>query len=71
MRIEIQYNPRAISYFRKTHPALQPYTPHQRNYNKLVKLYLKKLNTVALVRERTLPTERQPHVGEVSANACG
>jgi hypothetical protein len=30
-----------------------------------------KLNSVALVRRRTIPTERQPHVGEVSANLCG
>jgi hypothetical protein len=28
-------------------------------------------NSVALVRERTIPTERPPHVGEVSANFCG
>jgi hypothetical protein len=27
-----------------------------------------KLNSVALVRERTVPTERPPPVGEVSAN---
>jgi hypothetical protein len=30
----------------------------------------KKLNSVAFVRERTLPTERLPLVGEVSANVC-
>jgi hypothetical protein len=30
-----------------------------------------KLNSVALVRKRTIPTERPPHVGEVSANFCG
>ena len=30
-----------------------------------------KLNSVALVRERTIPTERPPQVGEVSANFCG
>jgi len=30
-----------------------------------------KLNSVALVRERTVPTERPPPVGEVSANFCG
>jgi hypothetical protein len=29
------------------------------------------LNTVALVRKRTIPTERPPLVGEVSANFCG
>ena len=31
----------------------------------------KKKNYVALVRERTIPTERPPPVGEVSANFCG
>jgi hypothetical protein len=30
-----------------------------------------KLNSVAYVRERTIPTERPPPVGEVSANFCG
>jgi len=30
-----------------------------------------KLNSVALVRTRTIPTERPPQVGEVSANFCG
>jgi len=30
-----------------------------------------KLNSVALVRERTIPTERPPPVGEVSANFSG
>jgi len=30
-----------------------------------------KLNSVALVRERTIPTERPPLVGEVGANFCG
>jgi hypothetical protein len=28
----------------------------------------KLINSVALVRERIMPTERPPHVGEVSAN---
>ena len=31
----------------------------------------KKKTSVALVRERTIPTERPPPVGEVSANFCG
>jgi hypothetical protein len=35
------------------------------DYNKNV---LKNLNSVALVRERTIPTERPPLVGEVSVN---
>jgi hypothetical protein len=30
-----------------------------------------KKKSVALVRERTIPTERPPLVGEVSANVCG
>ena len=38
--------------------------------SKMHKLKLK-LNSVALVRERTIPTERPPPVGEVSANFCG
>jgi len=32
---------------------------------------LKKKTSVALVRERTIPTERPPPVVEVSANFCG
>ena len=32
---------------------------------------LTKLNSVALVRKRTIPTERPPPVGEVSANFFG
>ena len=31
----------------------------------------KKKNSVALVRERTIPKEWPPPVGEVSANFCG
>jgi len=34
----------------------------------VVNLLNYKLNSVALVRERTIPTERPPPVGEVSAN---
>jgi hypothetical protein len=29
------------------------------------------LNSVALVRKQTIPIERPPLVGEVSANICG
>jgi hypothetical protein len=42
-----------------------------RIFRKCVERYSKKLNSVALVRERTIPTERPPPVGEVSANICG
>jgi hypothetical protein len=31
----------------------------------------KRANSVALVRERTIPTQRPPLIGEVSANVCG
>jgi hypothetical protein len=33
--------------------------------------YAKHTNSVALVREWTIPTEQPPLVGEVSANFCG
>jgi hypothetical protein len=33
--------------------------------------WLKKINSVAVVRKRTIPTERPPLVGEVSANFGG
>jgi hypothetical protein len=32
---------------------------------------MKKLHSVAVVRKRTIQTERPPLVGEVSANLCG
>jgi hypothetical protein len=35
------------------------------------RLSLPEKNSVALVRERTIPTKRPPLVGEVSANFCG
>jgi hypothetical protein len=34
-------------------------------------IYITKLNSLALVRKRTIPTERLPSVGEVNANFCG
>ena len=41
-------------------------------WNEILVFIIKlKLNSVALVRERTIPTERPPPVGEVSANFCG
>ena len=36
----------------------------------IYKWVLTKLNSVALVRTQTIPTERPPPVGEVSANFC-
>jgi hypothetical protein len=38
---------------------------------KLQKTKNTKLNSVAVVRKRTIPTERPPLVDEVSANLCG
>jgi hypothetical protein len=35
-----------------------------------IEVYHNKTNSVALVRERIIPTERPPLVGEVSANLC-
>jgi hypothetical protein len=37
----------------------------------LVAVKTKKLNSMAWVRERTIPTKRPPLVGEVIANLCG
>jgi hypothetical protein len=37
----------------------------------IMMMKIKKLNSVALVRKRTIPTERPPLVGEVSDNFCG
>jgi hypothetical protein len=34
-------------------------------------IHSRRINSMALVRERTIPTERPPPVGEVSANFCG
>jgi hypothetical protein len=39
-------------------------------YNMII-LQTKKTKLLAWVRERTIPTERPPVVGEVSANICG
>jgi hypothetical protein len=39
--------------------------------NEFINILLKSDNSVALVRKRTIPTERPPLVGEVSANFCG
>jgi hypothetical protein len=48
---------------------------HEENnlYNNFVHdiIYNKKKNTVVLGRKRTMPTERPPLVGEVSANFRG
>jgi hypothetical protein len=37
---------------------------------KTQKRQINKLNSVAVARKRTIPTERPPLVGEVSANFC-
>ena len=55
-------------------PKLLPTgTPVGSSVGSVGALYQKhiKKTSVALVRERTIPTERPPPVGEVSANFCG
>jgi len=51
----------------KIHKPDQPIRPVV-NWRNIPKT---KLNSVALVHTRTIPTERLPPVGEVSANFCG
>ena len=61
---------RFLSVLEKT---LSWYQKWKLRYIRLLQPYyvVTKLNSVALVRERTIPTERLPPVGEVSANFCG
>jgi hypothetical protein len=40
-------------------------------YKSQISSKLKKLNSMVWVRERTIPTERPPLVGEAIANLCG
>jgi len=47
------------------------YNGNKINYVRTQSNTTKKLNSVALVREPTIPTERPPPVGDVSANFCG
>jgi hypothetical protein len=55
---------------------LHPFQTHNTIYDDLKPCsvrqprYIKKLNSVAWVRERTIPTEEQPIVGDVRANVC-
>jgi hypothetical protein len=42
-----------------------------RQHGDIISLVSLKLNSVDLVRKQTIPTERPPLVGEVSANFCG
>jgi hypothetical protein len=50
-------------------PEKQPRSTHR--IGDAVPIELSKINSVAVVRERTVPTERPPLVGQVSANLCG
>ena len=61
---------RSLSYYNCLFPNTRrcPKTTKPRTSNNV---YSIKKNSVALVRERTIPTERPPLVGEVSDNFCG
>jgi hypothetical protein len=54
---------------RRWKPLPEGWWSHSRLRN--LKILLYNNNSVALVRERTIPTERPSPVGEVSANFCG
>jgi hypothetical protein len=54
-----------------TEQVLQVATSERLHSEHFVSKILKKKNTVALVRNRIILTERPPLVGEVSANLCG
>jgi hypothetical protein len=70
--LHIQWNTAAITLtlacrMRKNYVRISTAT-----YRAIQKNVIKqKQNSVALVSERTIPTERPPIVGEVSANFCG
>jgi len=54
------------------HEALSiQHTAGLRCHRRVMEYTKLKLNSVASVRTRTIPTERPPPVGEVSANFCG
>jgi hypothetical protein len=58
-------NPLPVSIVSLSNPSNADQTNKASTENK------KKTNQVSWVRERTIPTERPPLVGEVSANVCG
>jgi hypothetical protein len=45
--------------------------PFMHNNAEINNYLVTKLNSVAVVRKQTIPTERPPLVGEVSSNLCG
>jgi hypothetical protein len=58
--------------FSSVHEIIVQYTAWKdRIRSHKVKLKKKKLNSMVWVRERTIPTERPPLVGEISASRCG
>jgi hypothetical protein len=56
--------------FHPTDPILYYYYYYSYYYYYYYYYYYKKLNSVTVVRKRTIPTERPPLVGEVNANLC-
>jgi hypothetical protein len=58
-------------YIYYTHITVTVYIKSPQFYNNCIWAYKQKQNSVALVRKRTIPTERPPLVGEVSVNFSG
>ena len=72
MHIYVNYMYRFSSYLTHTTEPVNNMKSYRRVlYKEVTALYCKEKNSVALVRERTIPTERPPPVGEVGANFCG
>jgi hypothetical protein len=58
-----------MSAARCTHKMI--YVKNIYDANNLLSETQKQTNSVVLVRKQTIPAERPPHIGEVSANFCG
>jgi hypothetical protein len=68
---QANYTGRATAVFTHTYIEKTPKFGFTSLYSHVQHIHKTNTNSVALVRERTIPTERQHLVGEVSANFCG
>jgi hypothetical protein len=64
LSVRAESSRKQLVYLQRDQKTLKRRMTHKTNLNKTI-------NSVACVRERTIPTERPPLVGEVSANFCG